>query len=94
MQLDFSQFHALDHFPGTRYCRTLPGGWRNHIVLDWNFRRKADLMRWTSCKVGQHCWNQGYQRAEDETPEAFHERMKSRTAHDFEVCRNCRLDRP
>jgi len=29
--LDFSEFHPIDHLPATARCRSLPGGTRRHI---------------------------------------------------------------
>lgn len=54
MQLDFSQFHPLDHWPGSAYCRSLPGGTRNHLKMTWSYRRRPMLASWTLCRIGRH----------------------------------------
>lgn len=58
MRLDFSQFHPLDHWPGTRRCRQLYGGWRNHLHLTWAFRRREQVaypfVRVFRCPFGRH----------------------------------------
>lgn len=60
MELDFSEFHPLDHWPGGAYCRSLPGGTRNHLALTWRFRRKQQLIqpfhRVFRCWWGKHQW--------------------------------------
>jgi hypothetical protein len=57
MKLDFSQFHALDHFPGSSYCRTQYGSWRQHLKNGWDFKWSDDVQRpfrRLLCKIGKH----------------------------------------
>lgn len=53
-KLDFSGFHALDHFPFTAYCRDLPGGARNHLSMWWDFVGRSRLREVTTCRLGWH----------------------------------------
>lgn len=50
MRIDFSEAHFLDHWPFTRYCRSLPGGWRRHLKYTWEYRWRAQ----TLCRLGLH----------------------------------------
>jgi hypothetical protein len=60
-ELDFSEFHPLgDHRPGDHRCRTLPGGWRNHLSLAWEYRWLPALSASTWCRVGCHEWRRGW----------------------------------
>lgn len=60
MRLDFSQYHPLDHWPGTRRCRQHYGGWRGHLSMAWEYRRRDQVVglfaRWTTCLMGRHSW--------------------------------------
>lgn len=60
MKLDFSQWHPLDHWPGTRRCREHYGGWRRHLTIAWEFHRRDQVVgwfaRWTTCLMGRHSW--------------------------------------
>src|SRR3954462_6878425 len=57
--LDFSKFHALDHWPFTPYCYEQPygGGWY-HMLLAWQYRRRDQLVgvfyRLLACPFGRH----------------------------------------
>ena len=86
MELDFSQFHPLDHWPGTRDCRSLYGGTRNHLKMTWDYRRKPELMAYTFCLVGWHRWRGVWRRREGEqlSKGAWKHRLP-----DFEACGNC-----
>lgn len=57
-RLDFSEFHPLDHRPGTAECRNYPGGVRRHVQYEWHFRTgpriRSFLGRHTLCHVGRH----------------------------------------
>ena len=59
-ELDFSQFHPLDHWPYTERCRAHYGGGRHHLRIAWDFRRREQVVgyfaRWTTCVVGRHRW--------------------------------------
>lgn len=61
MNLDFSQWHPLDHWPGTRRCRQHYGGWRRHLHVAWMMGRRDQVVGWfarpTTCVVGRHSWN-------------------------------------
>jgi hypothetical protein len=59
-ELDFSDFHPIDHYPGTAYCRSLPGGFRRHLSLAWEFKWPQALGRATLCRIGRHRWVQGW----------------------------------
>lgn len=59
-ELDFSEFHPLDHWPGCGYCRSLPGGVRNHLALAWAYKWPDLLARRTRCRVGWHRWVRGW----------------------------------
>lgn len=58
MEIDFSEFHPLDHWPGTRYCRSLPGGTKRHLNYAWHERRKDQILKpWYRifhCTFGDH----------------------------------------
>lgn len=58
MRLDFSRFHPLDHWPGTRRCWTLPGGIRQHLQVAWMLGRRDQVMkpvyRLFLCPLGRH----------------------------------------
>lgn len=59
MELDFSGFHDLLHRPFTRECRSQPGGWRRHLRLEWEYRRRdqvVGIIRRPLCWVGRHEW--------------------------------------
>jgi len=58
--LDFSQFHALDHWPFTAYCRDQYGGGRHHLHLAWEYRRRDQLLGWWFMLTG--CWLRGKHR--------------------------------
>lgn len=60
--LDFSEFHPLDHRLASGYCRSLPGGWRNHLDLAWDFRWKPQLAAATLCRLDHHRWLTGWHR--------------------------------
>lgn len=53
-RLDFSQFHALDHMPGSPYCWTQYGGLRIHLAYGWDLKWRP----WLRCKVGLHNWTE------------------------------------
>jgi hypothetical protein len=89
LQLDFSQFHPLDHFPGTRRCRSLPGGTLNHLVMDWQYRRQDQLRALTLCKIGRHGYGGVWQVRDDEDRKNWRDREP-----DFEVCQSCGKDKP
>jgi hypothetical protein len=59
-KLDFSEFHPLDHSPGGRRRRQLPGGLRNHLHLAWTFKWSEQLRRATLCRMGRHHWCTGW----------------------------------
>lgn len=44
MKLDFSQFHPLDHWPGTKRCRSFYGGTRKHLSMTWEYRRRDQVL--------------------------------------------------
>lgn len=52
--LDFSEFHPLDHWPGSARCHEFFGGWRHHLRITWAFRRKPQLLAATRCRLGWH----------------------------------------
>lgn len=64
MKLDFSQFHPLDHWPGSPYCRSLYGGVRNHLSMTWRYRRREQALwpfhRLLRCPFGRHDWQVWY----------------------------------
>lgn len=55
-EIDFSQFHPLDHWPGSPYCRSLPGGFKNHMELYVDLKLAEDFrwIRWPLCLIGKH----------------------------------------
>lgn len=59
-ELDFSEFHPLDHWPGTSDCRSLPGGARRHLALGWEYKWPSQAARATLCRVGWHKWVHGW----------------------------------
>jgi hypothetical protein len=59
-ELDFSGFHPIDHYPGTGRCRSLPGGFRRHLDLAWEFKWPQQLGRATWCRIGRHKWVDGW----------------------------------
>jgi len=74
-KVDFSQFHPLDHWPGTARCRGFYGGTRNHLSMAWDFKWRAEIKHHTKCRLGLH-----------EVVQAW--RMGPNPAT-FTVCRNC-----
>lgn len=55
--LSFDEFHALDHWPGSAYCRTQYGSWRMHLKYGWEFKWHDDVQRpfrKLLCKIGKH----------------------------------------
>jgi hypothetical protein len=64
-ELDFSEFHPLDHTPGSRYCRELPGGTRNHLSLAWQFKWSMNLAAATRCRIGRHHKSEWWDRHRD-----------------------------
>ena len=54
MQIDFSEFHPLDH-PLHR-CVGYPGGWRRHLTYRWEFQWRNDVTTWARHRVGRHTW--------------------------------------
>lgn len=57
MRLDFSQWHPLDHWPGTKRCQEHYGGWKHHLVIAWDFHRKDQVISWLwrpLCLFGKH----------------------------------------
>lgn len=59
-ELDFSEFHPLDHLPASAYCRSLPGGIRRHLAYGWQYKWPTQLGRMTLCRVGWHRWTKGW----------------------------------
>lgn len=53
-KLDFSHFHALDHYPWQAECRAAYGGPRVHLKYWWDFKGRSLLMSHTLCRVGRH----------------------------------------
>lgn len=44
VKLDMSQFHDGMHWPGTKHCRSLYGGTRQHLKNSWRYHRKDQLL--------------------------------------------------
>lgn len=65
-ELDFSQFHPLDHWPGSARCRSLYGGWRNHLRMAWDYKWSGDLRSHTLCRIGRHRWGRTWTRSRGE----------------------------
>jgi hypothetical protein len=59
-ELDFSEFHPIDHLPATARCRSLPGGTRRHISLAWDYKWPTQIKRATLCRLGRHQWMPGW----------------------------------
>lgn len=53
-QLNFDEFHPLDHPVWTRRCREFYGGPRRHLEMWWAFKAHDWLHGHTLCKVGRH----------------------------------------
>lgn len=57
-QLDFTQFHPLDHWVGTRLCRSYHGGAIQHLRLKWWYQWSEPLLwlphRMFMCPFGRH----------------------------------------
>ena len=51
--LDFSQWHPLDHRPG-KACQKFFGGISWHLNLSWNYKWRRIILASTACKVGIH----------------------------------------
>lgn len=60
MDLDFSDFHPLDH--SVFACRDYPGGWQRHLRDQWVYRWHPAIRVRTLCVFGFHRWGQGWQR--------------------------------
>lgn len=56
MELDFSEFHPLDHPWYSRECAGMPGGRKNHLSLARAYLWEPYLRRKTLCRVGRHGW--------------------------------------
>jgi hypothetical protein len=76
--LDFSQFHPLDHWPGSAYCRGLYGSWRNHLKMAWGYRWRPQLRSWTLCRIGRH-----------DITTAWRRRTPDDEWVSWKTCRNC-----
>jgi hypothetical protein len=59
-ELDFSEFHPLDHCPAMSRCRSLPGGTRRHIALAMEFKWPSQLAQLTRCRVAWHRYTEGW----------------------------------
>lgn len=60
-ELDFSEYHPLDHRPLARRCREhypygVRSGWY-HVWLDWNYRRGPAVRANTLCRLGRHSYS-------------------------------------
>ena len=58
--LNFSQFHPLDHWIWERRCREFYGGWRIHLKYGWDFKWRARLHEETLCRLGFHKFKPGF----------------------------------
>lgn len=60
IKLDFSQWHPLDHWPGSARCRGFFGGWPHHLRIAWLYHRKwqlqSFLLRHSLCLIGRHTY--------------------------------------
>lgn len=61
IKIDFSQFHPLDHWPGTRRCGQFYGGWRRHLRIAWEYHRREQVVNAAltpyqriACRLGRH----------------------------------------
>jgi hypothetical protein len=72
-KISFEIFHDLMHRPFTRECRAMYGGSRRHLALWWEFQAVPAILTATLCRIGRHCWGDGW----------------SRTLGDTWVCRGC-----
>jgi hypothetical protein len=82
-KLDFSQFHPLDHWPGSAYCRGLYGGTWNHLKMAWEYRWSGWLAGATLCRVGRH-----------DVTTVWRRRRPSDEWTSLRVCRNCDYQPP
>lgn len=62
MELDFSEYHPLDH--SIWRCGHYPGGWRRHFSHRWQFQWRDRAGRW-KCLLGRHKMRTWYRRTED-----------------------------
>lgn len=62
-QLDFSQFHPLDH--RLWQCSGYPGGKRTHLQYRWQFQWRDEIGRWLLCPLGRHAWVTWWRRGDD-----------------------------
>lgn len=56
-ELDFSQFHPMDHYLWERRCREHFGGPVNHVKLWWAYKceyKPSDLWHKVMCRTGRH----------------------------------------
>jgi hypothetical protein len=65
-ELDFSEFHPLDHLPGSARCRELPGGIRNHLAMAWEYKWRREVAVQTLCRIGRHHECNAWQRSRGE----------------------------
>lgn len=63
LELDFSQFHPLDHHPWEKRCRKFYGGWQRHLYLEWTYRTGPELgyrirqpVYFVLCQLDHHDW--------------------------------------
>lgn len=83
MDLDFSVFHPLDHWPWEKRCSEFHGGWRWHLKIAWHFRRREQVLwPWNRllCTFDKHRWIRGSRQLDDGVWVSIH-------------CRECRLSR-
>ena len=73
MELDFSEFHPLDHSLFSRECASLPGGRKNHIELAWYYKWRGRVREQIHCRLGGHEWVE----------------WKSKGGFSGVVCQNC-----
>jgi hypothetical protein len=68
MNIDFSQFHPLDHTLAE--CVGYPGGRRRHLAYRWEFQWRDQLVVWFKHVLGLHTWF-GMARLNDGIPQYF-----------------------
>jgi hypothetical protein len=64
MNLDFSEFHPLDH--SLWRCAGFPGGRRRHLSYRWQFQWGAEVRQRTLCVLRMHAWVRGWRRTDGE----------------------------
>lgn len=95
-ELDFSQYHPLDHWPFSARCRDHYGGGRHHLRIAWRFRRRDEVVgvfaRVSTCVIGRHKW-QVWRRSNRPLGEVLGSRVIGKPGDYMAACAYCHTTR-